>query len=73
MKCGVGPAAAHQGHLEAAPLGHLDAVAIPDVKDLEDLPLGIEIEAAVGEDAVDVQDQQADTARPGPDVFRIFG
>jgi hypothetical protein len=71
VKGGVGAAAAYQGYFDAPPAGHFDAVAVPDVKDLEGLPFGIEIEAAVGENAVDVQDEQAYAAGAAPDVFRV--
>ena len=64
VKGGVGTAPRHHGHLDAAPLGHLDAVAVPDVKNLEGFPFGIKIEPAVGEDAVHIQDQQPDAAGP---------
>jgi hypothetical protein len=46
-------------------------VAVPDVKDLQDLSLRPEIEAAVGEDPVHVQDQQADGLGPLPDLRRV--
>jgi hypothetical protein len=52
---GVGTAPRHHSHLDAAPLGHLDAVAVPDVKNLNGFPFGVEIKPAVGKDAVHIQ------------------
>jgi hypothetical protein len=46
-------------------------VAVPDVEDLEGLPPGPEVKAAVGEHPVYVQEQQADGLGPPPDIFRI--
>jgi hypothetical protein len=42
------------------------------VKNLDGFPLGVEIESAVGEDAVHIQDQQPDAAGPFYDLFRVW-
>ena len=50
-------------HLDAGLHDALDAVAVAHVEGLELPPLGVVVQAAVGEYAVHVQDQQAH-ARP---------
>jgi hypothetical protein len=63
----VGAPPGHEGHLDPGLLRHLDAVAVPHVKDLKGLALGVEIEATVGKHPVHIQYQQADILGALPD------
>ena len=58
-----GAPAAESRHLHAGGHEQLDAVAVADVKYLECFSLGAEVQPAVGQHAIDVQDQKLDLRR----------
>jgi hypothetical protein len=65
----LGVAAGQHCDLQPAVLGHADAMAVAAVEGLVLLAAVTEEQAAVGQDAVDVQDQQADLPLPRQQFF----
>jgi hypothetical protein len=66
----LGGEAGYHGDLDSRRLCRLDAQSVLDVEALDDLSPGIVVESAIGQDAVDVEDQEAHPLRPSE---RIHG